>query len=120
MKDFRDLVAWQKARRLSVEVYKATDQFPKSEEYGLASQARRSAISVASNVAEGFGRRTYRDKLRFYYIAHGSLTELKNQLIIAQEIGYISSEDSELLMRSSDDAHRVLQGLIGKTRELVS
>jgi len=85
---FKDLVAWQKGHEIVLQVYKETNTFPRNS-YSLVDQMRRSAVSVTSNVSEGFSRRTSKDKTQFYYMALGSLTELQNQLIISKDLKYL-------------------------------
>ena len=86
---YRDLIAWQKAKALALEVYLCTRKFPKNETYGLTSQMRRAAISVPSNIAEGKGRHSHKELVQFLYRARGSLLELETQLSIAHELDYI-------------------------------
>ncbi|MBI2552023.1 four helix bundle protein [Candidatus Uhrbacteria bacterium] len=86
---FRDLQVWQKAHQLVVEVYRLTAKFPPHEMYGLVSQLRRAALSVASNIVEGFHRKSVYDSLHFYNIADASLEEVRYQLMVACELGYI-------------------------------
>ena len=87
---YRDLIAWQKAKALAVSVYRATDSFPKTETYGLVAQMRRAAVSVASNVAEGQGRKTPGEFGQFLGHARGSLLELETQADIAHDLGLIA------------------------------
>ena len=87
---FRDLVAWQRAMTLVTQVYRATDTFPRREIYGLTNQVRRSAVSVASNIAEGKGRLSKREYVQFLSRARGSLCELETQLEIAVNLGYVA------------------------------
>ena len=91
---YRDLRVWQCSMKLVVSVYTITQCFPKQELYGLISQLRRAAVSVPSNIAEGKGRLTDRDRAHFFSQARGSLLELETQILIAQELQYISSEDT--------------------------
>ncbi|MFA6554070.1 MAG: four helix bundle protein [Candidatus Paceibacterota bacterium] len=114
---FTDLVVWQEGHKLVLMIYKTTRKFPKSEIFGLVSQMQRSAVSVTSNIAEGFGRRAYKERSHFYYIAQGSLTELKNQLLIARDIGYISDVDYLNIEEQANQTHRILQGFISKTNQ---
>jgi four helix bundle protein len=86
---YRELLVWQKAKSLAVHVYSATEAFPRSETYGLTSQARRAAVSVVSNIAEGQGRLTSNEFLHFLGIARGSLHELEAQLAIALDLAYL-------------------------------
>ena len=85
---FQDLVVWQKAHLFVLDVYKLTEQFPKTEVYGLTSQLRRAAVSVPANIAEGFRKKGRADKLRFLNIAQGSLEEARYYLILARDLGY--------------------------------
>lgn len=86
IKNFTDLIAWQEAHKLVLLIYKITDQFPQKEIYALTSQMRRAAISVTSNIAEGFSRKSSKEKIQFYYMSTGSLAELQNQLIVSKDI----------------------------------
>jgi four helix bundle protein len=96
-RSYRELLVWQKAKALAVEIYKATDQFPRSETYGLTSQIRRAAVSVASNIAEGQGRLTSGEFLHFLGQARGSLLELDTQLAIALDLNYLEAEKHKVL-----------------------
>jgi four helix bundle protein len=113
---FTDIKVWQEGHQLVIMIYKETDCFPKREVYSLIDQMRRAAVSVTSNIAEGFGRNGYKDRLRFYYQAQGSLTELKNQLLVAKDVGYIEQENFVGLADQINHTHRLLQGFIKKTR----
>jgi four helix bundle protein len=86
---YRDLIAWQKSTRLALDIYRSTQAFPKDELYGLTSQMRRAAVSIASNIAEGKGRFSRKEFVQFLYRARGSLLELETQLFIAGELGYV-------------------------------
>jgi len=107
-RSFRELKVWQKAYDLSLAVYEVSKSFPPSEQYGLASQMKRAAVSVASNIAEGYGRVSYREKDSFYSIAHGSLTEVENQILIASGVGYIPANYLEKLERDIVEIHKML------------
>ena len=120
IKDFTDLLAWKEAHALVLLVYRETKLFPKDELFGLTSQMRRAAISVTSNIAEGFGRRSLKEKTQFYYVAQGSLTELKNQLLIATDVGYLKPNLYKKMYEQACTAHKLLQGLLQKTRSLTS
>ena len=120
IKQFTDLKTWQEAHRLTLMVYEITKKFPKEEIFGLVSQIRRAALSVTSNIAEGFGRHGYGEKVQFYYLAQGSLTEVKNQLITARDVKYLSDADFEKLMKQAETAHQLLQGLISKSKEFLN
>lgn len=91
-KSFEDLIVWQRAHRLVLEVYSITRTFPRHETYGLVAQLQRSAVSVPANVAEGFRRRGKADKLRFLNIAQGSLAESRYYLLLAQDLGYATTD----------------------------
>lgn len=109
---FKDLRVWQGAMKFAVSVYRVTSHFPKHELYGLSQQLRRAAISVPSNIAEGKGHRTDREFRNFLLHARGSLLEVQTQLMIAQELEYISREEGEGLLASSDAIGRCLNGLL--------
>jgi four helix bundle protein len=110
VKRFQDLIAWQRAMSLVKETYTATSFLPDTERFGLSSQMRRCAISIPSNVAEGFGRESTTDLLRFLRTARGSLFELQTQFLVAADLQYLHPDQvpSALL----DECDRVLQGLI--------
>lgn len=111
---FQDLQVWREAHALVLQVYKATQTFPKTEVYGLTSQMRRAAVSIPANIAEGFTRYSIKDKLKFYNIAEGSLEELKYYFILSDDLGYIDSNAE--LMRAAEQVGRLLNGLILSTR----
>lgn len=116
IKEFTDLMAWQEGHKLVILIYTITKKFPKEEMYSLTDQMRRSASSITSNIAEGFGRQGYREKIQFYYIAHGSLTELKNQILIAKDVTYLTNDQFQEIKKQADLAHKLLQGLITKSK----
>lgn len=109
---FKDLKVWQKSHVLVLEVYKITQGFPRNEEFGLTSQIRRAAVSIPSNIAEGFKRKSTKDSLHFYNIAEGSLEEVRYQLILARDLGYIDSEKYDELELIADEVSRMLCGWI--------
>ena len=119
IKDFTDLETWKKSHELVIAIYKATGNFPKSEAFGLISQIQRAAVSITSNIAEGFGRQTIKEKIQFYYQAQGSLTEVKNQLILSRDLDYISSEEFDRIMNVLITSHKLLQGLLRKTKSFL-
>ena len=96
---FEKLLVWQKSKSLAVIVYKTTSDFPKEELFGMTSQMRRCSVSIASNLAEGSGRSSFKDKARFTEISYSSALELLNQLMIAVDLEYIS-EESYLKIRT--------------------
>jgi len=117
---FRDLYAWQEGHKEVLQVYHCTKHFPKEELFALTSQMRRAAVSVTSNIAEGFSRTSIKEKAMFYTIAKGSLTELHNQLIIARDVGYLEEIEFHSLEDQLIKTHKILNGLITKTRSLKS
>ena len=119
IRDFTDLLVWQEGHRLVLGIYDVAKKFPKEELYGLTDQIKRAAVSVTSNVAEGFGRQGYKEKIQFYFISQGSLIELKNQLMIARDIKYIDSEEYTKLIEQANLTHKLLQGLITKSRSFL-
>jgi len=112
MKSHKDLEVWKKTIDLVESIYKLTEGFPKSEQFSLSVQMQRSAISVPSNIAEGSGRMSRGDYIRFLYIARGSLLELDTQLEITKRLGYISNEQSESISCLSESVLKMLDGLI--------
>ena len=110
VKTFRDLIAWQKAMELTKQIYRVSAAMPDNERFGLTAQIRRAAVSIPSNIAEGNGRGSRTDYIRFLRIARGSLMELQTQLILAEQLNLIPvPEKLNDLQRETD---RVLQGLI--------
>jgi four helix bundle protein len=109
---FKDLRVWQEAMKFAVEVYRITDQFPKHELYGLTQQLRRAAVSVPSNIAEGKGHRSDCEFGHFLLHARGSLLEIQTQVMIAEELQYLKSEDAKRLLATSDAIARSLNSLI--------
>ena len=120
IRTFTDLKVWQEGHKLVILIYKITKSFPKKETYSLIDQMRRSATSVTSNLAEGFGRRSYKEKVQFYYLSQGSLSELKNQLLIAKDVGYIKDSNYRKLKEQSDITHQLLQGLLTKSKSFIN
>ncbi|MBS0662903.1 MAG: four helix bundle protein [Verrucomicrobia bacterium] len=105
-KTFRDVLVWQKAHAFVLDVYRVTESFPRSEIYGLSSQFRRAAVSIAANFAEGFKKRGKADKLRFYNIAQGSIEECQYYLILAADLRYA---DTRELQMKIDEVGRMLE-----------
>jgi four helix bundle protein len=95
MKTFEEMPVWQKAMSVAEEVFKITSMLPRSEDYGLTSQMRRAALSISSNIAEGFGREHTKEKCQFYNFSRGSAFELKNQLIYGIRVGYFKKDTAE-------------------------
>jgi len=113
---YRDLKAWQKAMELVTAVYASTQKLPKQETYGLTSQMRRAAVSIPSNIAEGQGRRLEGDFQHFLRNARGSLLELETQILIAQNLQYLSEAEAQMLLERCGEVGRILNGLIGSLR----
>ena len=114
--NYKQLVVWQKAMDLVQGVYAVTKGWPKEEVFGLTSQARRAAVSVPSNIAEGEGRGSDPDFVRFLYIAHGSLRELETQLMLADRLRLSSAEKINPLLDRCGDVGRLLNGLVRRLR----
>jgi four helix bundle protein len=110
IRDFRDLIVWQKGHELAMMIYKVTKTFPQEERYGLVSQMRRASVSIPANIAEGFEKRGRKDKINFHNIAQGSLGELKYYIIISRELGYHNQYDT--LWRQASEVSRLLAALI--------
>ena len=117
VKTYRDLVVWQKSMVLVTEVYEISKKFPKDELYGLTSQNRRCAISLPSNIAEGYGRNSTNDYIHFLRIASGSLYELQTQMEISLNLQYIDRREFENLYELSREIERMLSSLIRKLRK---
>ena len=109
---FKDLIVWQKAHLLVLKIYKITKNFPRDEKYGLIDQMRRAAVSITSNIAEGFYWRTLLDKNNFYSIALSSLAELLNQIIISKDLSYIDNKTYVELDNDVVEVRKLLSGLI--------
>jgi len=112
IQSFEDLNVWQKSHTLALEIYKITKHFPPEEKFGLVSQMRRASVSVAANIAEGFKRRGKKDKINFYNISQGSLTELDYYLILAKDLKYLDSYSVDKLKLDVDEVGKMLNGLI--------
>jgi four helix bundle protein len=110
IESFVDIKAWGKAHELVLEIYRLTSSFPKIEDYCLTSQIRRAAISVPSNIAEGFKRKSAKDSNHFYNIADGSLEEVKYQLILSKDLGYISIMEYENIFKLTEEVGKMLSG----------
>lgn len=112
IQNFTDLIAWKEAHELILVVYRETTKFPDTEKFSLVSQMRRSAISITSNIAEGFGRNGAREKAQFYAVAKGSLLELQSQIYIARDLLYISKEKCDMLDEKILLITKLLAGLV--------
>jgi four helix bundle protein len=114
MKNFRDLIAWQKAHALTLEVYEFSTPFPDSDRYGLTSQLRRAAASISANLAEGCGRGSDADFRRFLQIAMGSACETEYHLILAHDLGFLGDQSFNRLTNNVQEVKRILSALIAK------
>jgi four helix bundle protein len=120
IRSFTDLKAWQEGHGLVISMYKITKKFPREETYSLTDQMRRAASSVTANIAEGFGRQSYKEKIHFYYIAQGSLTELKDHILTAKDVGYLDAIGLKESAEKANNTHRLLQGLISKSKTFLN
>ncbi|MBI1902066.1 MAG: four helix bundle protein [Planctomycetia bacterium] len=117
LKSYRELIVWQKAMDLVESIYRTTKAYPREEIYGLTSQTRRSAVSVPSNIAEGQGRRTTNEFLKFLAIASGSLCELDTQILIAKRLQYIDANAADSILRLASEVGRLVSGLARSLRK---
>ena len=117
-KEYTDLEVWQESRKLANEMYMLTKSYPKDELFGLTNQTRRSAVSIASNIAEGCGRQTSKDTINFLHIARGSLYELETQIFISLDQEYISQIQFESAHKSIQTCKRLLNGFINYYRKI--
>ena len=112
MNSYEDLEVWQKSVALATRLYKITDPFPSPEKFGLISQIRRAATSIPANIAEGWGRGSTKEYIQFLFVARGSLMELETHMIIAQNLGYLASEQLSDLRNATRQVGKMLNGLI--------
>ena len=112
LKSFKELKVWQKSYKLCLKVYKITKKFPKTEVYSFTSQMRRAALSIPCNIAEGYGRKTTPDYLRFLYMSYGSICELETQTLLAGDLEYIETESLYELQGDLGEVERMLKALI--------
>jgi len=117
LRTFKDLKVWQKSYDLCVHVYTLSRRFPADERFGLSFQLRRAAVSVPSNIAEGYGRETTKDYLRFLWIASGSLAELETQLLLSKDLGLSSEEEAARVIDATAEVERMLKALIRSLQE---
>lgn len=119
IKSFTDLKVWQEAHNLVLGIYKITKNFPKDEQFGLTSQMRRAVVSISSNIAEGFSKRTAIDKNKFYNIAQGSLTELQNQLLISRDIKYLDQKVFKEIAEQTVIINKMLYGILKSSNDKI-
>ncbi len=120
IRKFSDLNAWKEGHQLLLFVYECTRMFPKSENFGLTSQIQRASVSVTSNIAEGFGRRTPKDKIYFYTLSKTSLAELQSQFFVAKDLQYISQEKFEDFSVRAEIVDRLIAGLVKSAHKVSS
>jgi four helix bundle protein len=114
VKSYQDLIVWQKSMELVERIYRMTKVFPKEELYGLTSQIRRAAVSIPSNIAEGQARKSTAEFRNFLSIAQGSRAEVETQTLIAQRLGYVTSQQIQEIMNLLDEISRMLNSLQSK------
>ena len=119
MKSYRELQIWQKAREITKNTYAVTRLFPAPEQYALASQMNRSAVSIVSNIAEGWARSSTKDFLKFLYITRGSIAELETQFILANDLKYINDETLSTMEQQLTELNKMLASLITKLKERI-
>jgi four helix bundle protein len=112
IQSYQDLAVWRQGRVLAKLVYTVTAKFPKEELYGITSQIRRCAVSIVSNIAEGYGRGTYKAGVNFFFIARGSLYEMETQLLIACDLGYVHDTQAKELLAEITRCKQLINGLI--------
>jgi len=117
LRNYRDLEVWQKSYALALDVYRLTSEFPKREVYGMVSQLTRAAVSIPSNIAEGYSRGHTADYVRFLYIARGSLAEIDTQLMLSRDLGYIEAEVCLRILKRYEHLERMLSALIRGLKE---
>ena len=110
--DFYQLDAWKEGHKLALLIYEETKSFPREEKYGLIDQLRRAAVSITANIAEGFGRYHYADKIRFYYQARGSVKEVQNFIFLAKDLGYLIEDIAKKIWLQSQRSEKLINGLI--------
>lgn len=119
IKSFTDLNAWKEGHKLVLLIYKITKVFSREEMFGITNQIRRAAVSITSNLAEGFSRNTYKDKVQFYCMSLGSLTELQNQLLITKDVHYLTREEFDNAAKQSVVVSKLINGLIKSSKAII-
>ncbi len=117
IRHFYDLAVWKEVHSLSVQIYKITAKFPQKEVYGMSDQLRRASSSVGANIAEGFGRFHYKDKIKFYYNARGSACEVQSFLFLAKDIGYVTKDDVRIIFSKYETLNKKLNQFIKTTQK---
>ena len=120
IKSYQDLIVWQKSVLLVTDIYTITKTFPQDERFGITSQLNRAAVSIPTNIAEGWGRETSKNYLQFLRISRGSIMEVQTLLIITKNLNYISEEKFDILRNKTEEVGKILQGLIKSINEKIS
>jgi four helix bundle protein len=118
IQSYMDLEVWKQTKGLVVAVYNVTKSFPPSEQFGLISQLRRASISALSNIAEGCGRSSHKESLHFLFVARGSLYEVETQLIVSEELGFITESVKAIILSDLRNCKKILNGFINYYRGL--
>jgi four helix bundle protein len=117
IRSFTDLDVWKEGHRLVIITYRITKNFPKEEMFGLVSQLRRAVVSITSNIAEGFSRKSYTEKIQFYFMSLGSLSEVQNQFLISKDLGYLSKEEFDTAVEQTTMVSKLLNGIIKSSKK---
>ena len=112
LKSYKDLIGYQKGYNLSLQIYKVTKDYPYDERFGLISQMRRSAVSIACNIAEGYGRKNVKEYVQFLYVAYGSCCELETLISLSRDLGLLDSENYSKVYELQEEVSKILNGLI--------
>jgi len=120
IRSFTDLDVWKEGHKFVVNIYKTTSNFPENEKFGLVSQLRRAYVSITSNIAEGFSKESYKEKVLFYRRSLGSLTETQNQLLVARDVGFMSNEIFKTFVTQTVVISKLLNGIIKKSKDFYS
>ena len=115
-KSYKELIVWQKAHSFVLKVYSFSESFPKSELYGLTSQFRRAAVSIAANIAEGYVKKSPADKVRFFNISLGSLEECSYYIILSKDLNYITEEQSVIVDKLLGETEKILNTYITRVQ----
>jgi len=119
LKTYKDLIAWQKSYNLCLKIYEAVKTFPRSDQYGLTDQIKRSALSIPSNIAEGYTRFSTQEYMRFLYIAYASLAELETQLLLARDLKYFTSNIFTEIITLQAEVQRIMYKLISSIKQKI-
>ncbi|MBE98772.1 four helix bundle protein [Flavobacterium coralii] len=120
MKDYKKFLVWQKAHQLTLEIYRVTKNFPKSEQFNLISQINRASLSIPTNIAEGCGRESQKELIRFLYISSGSAHEMEYFLLVSKDLGFIEKDLYNKLNSEVNEIKKMLASLIRKIAETVN